>query len=76
MLEGTKFVQRFTVNLFDTLESNIAPAKDESIQIGHVKVEGHAGYQPVRQETWKWLVLAGLVVLLLEWYIYNRRVYV
>jgi hypothetical protein len=76
VLEGTKVVQRFTVNLFDTLESNIAPAKDESIQIGHVKVEGHAGYQPVRQETWKWLVLAGLAVLLLEWYIYNRRVYV
>ena len=28
------------------------------------------------RELWKWAVLAGLIVLLLEWYIYNRRVYV
>ncbi|HEY2761504.1 MAG TPA: hypothetical protein VGI75_12195, partial [Pirellulales bacterium] len=74
--DGSKLVERFTVNLFDPAESNIAPAKEQSIQIGHVTVEGHAGYQPVRQETWKWLLLGGLAVLLLEWYIYNRRVYV
>jgi hypothetical protein len=74
--EGSKVVERFTVNLFDPSESNIAPAKEQSIQIGHVTVAGHNGYQPVRQETWKWLLLGGLAVLLLEWYIYNRRVYV
>ncbi len=73
--EGSKLVERFTVNLFDPPESDIALAKEQSIQIGHVTVEGH-GYQPMRQETWKWLVLAGLAVLILEWYIYNRRVYV
>jgi von Willebrand factor type A domain/Aerotolerance regulator N-terminal len=74
--DGSKLIERFTVNLFDPSESNIAPAKEQSIQIGHVTVEGHAGYQPVRQETWKWLLLAGLAVLIFEWYIYNRRVYV
>ncbi|HZZ30226.1 MAG TPA: VWA domain-containing protein [Pirellulales bacterium] len=73
---GKKLVQRFTVNLFDPLESNLATAKDESIHIGHVTVVGQAGYEPVRQEIWKWLAVAGLAVLLLEWYIYNRRVYV
>jgi hypothetical protein len=64
------------VNLFDPLESDIPPAKEKSIQIGHVTIEGQSAWQPKRQETWKWLLLAGLAVLLLEWYIYNRRVYV
>jgi hypothetical protein len=74
--EGSKLVERFSVNLFDPLESNIPAAKEQSIQIGHVTVQGHSGYEPLRQETWKWLLVAGLAVLLLEWYIYNRRVYV
>jgi hypothetical protein len=30
---------------------------------------------PVRREAWKFLLLAALGVLILEWYIYNRRVY-
>ncbi|MCC7084145.1 MAG: BatA and WFA domain-containing protein [Pirellulales bacterium] len=74
--EGSKVIERFTVNLFDPLESSIRPAKDGSIQIGIETVQGTVGYEPVRRETWKWLLLAGLVVLLLEWYIYHRRVYV
>jgi von Willebrand factor type A domain/Aerotolerance regulator N-terminal len=73
---GSKIVERFTVNLFDPAESDIPPAKDKSIQIGSVTIAGQANYEPVRQETWKWLLLAGLVVLLVEWYIYNQRVYV
>jgi hypothetical protein len=72
--DGSKTVERFTVNLFDQLESSIRPAKDKTIQIGHVSVEGSTPYEAVRQETWKWLLLAGLAVLMLEWYIYNRRI--
>ncbi|HEY2827862.1 MAG TPA: VWA domain-containing protein, partial [Pirellulales bacterium] len=49
--QGSKPLQRFTVNLFDPSESNIAPAKEQSIQIGHVTVAGQIAYQPVRQET-------------------------
>jgi hypothetical protein len=29
----------------------------------------------VRQELWKWLLLGAIGVLIFEWYIYNRRVY-
>jgi hypothetical protein len=28
------------------------------------------------RELWKWGVAAALAFLLLEWYVYNRRVYV
>ena len=28
------------------------------------------------RETWKWIAAAALVLLLLEWYVYNRRIFV
>ncbi len=74
VLEQNRVAQRFTVNLFDPAESDIRPATENSIQIGHVSVAGQAGYEPVRREFWKWLALGALVVLLLEWYTYIRRI--
>ena len=65
--------RRFAVNLFDAAESNLEPR--ESIQIGAVKVQaGQVRKEP--RELWRWLVLVGLVVLVVEWWVYNRRVQV
>ena len=74
VLEDGQVTQRFAVNLFDSAESNVA-ARADTIQIGYVDVQGEAAWEPARQETWKLLLAAALVVLLVEWYIYNRRVY-
>jgi hypothetical protein len=38
-------------------------------------VQGESIREPARREAWKLLLLLGLGVLLFEWYIYNRRVY-
>ncbi len=72
--DGTT-LQPFVVNLFHAAESNIRPEKNPIIKIGYVEVEGQSGWETTRREIWKWLLGLGLVVLLLEWYIYNRRVY-
>ena len=81
---GEQVIQRFAVNLFDRAESNIRVVKSQDggdtiraadIQIGHVEVAASAERTPARRETWKTLLLAALFVLVLEWYIYNRRVY-
>lgn len=65
--------RKFAVNLFDANESNIEPRP--SVKIGEVEVQaGPARKQP--RELWRWVVLAALVFLLLEWWIYNRRVQV
>jgi len=61
------------VNLFDTRESNLTPA--EQIEIGHEEVQAKQGEQAARQELWKWLLLGAIGVLIFEWYVYNRRVY-
>jgi hypothetical protein len=63
----------FAVNLLDPEESNIEPRT--AIHIGPRAVEGTRERSQPR-ELWKWFVLAALALLLTEWYIYNRRVYV
>jgi hypothetical protein len=63
----------FAINLLDSDESNIEPRT--SIHVGaELVAAGQERRQP--RELWKWLVLAALALLLMEWYIYNRRVYV
>jgi hypothetical protein len=66
--------QQFTVNLFDSRESDLTPRAD--IELGYRQVAATAGLQPTRKELWKWILLLALLVLVAEWYIYNRRVYV
>lgn len=71
---GGKTIQQFVVNLFDSAESDIRPR--EKLDIGPMTVAAQAsGWSPARREAWKWILLVGLGVLLVEWYIYNRRVY-
>jgi hypothetical protein len=65
--------QRFAVNLFDSRESNLVP--NPNIEIGYETVTAQSGMTPTRQELWRWLMLLGVCVLLFEWYVYNRRVY-
>lgn len=66
---------RVAINLFDEVESNIAPVSELQID-EHVKVAATTrGVERTRREAWKVLVGLALVVLVIEWYIYNRRVY-
>jgi hypothetical protein len=62
----------FAVNLCDPRESMIEPR--DSLRVGEETVT--AQQQPIlrRRELWPWLVLAGLGVLLLEWFFYLRRI--
>ncbi len=65
--------QRFAVNLLDARESNIQPRS--KFQLGEDTVaSGEQRSQP--RDLWKYAALAALGLLLIEWYIYNRRVYV
>ena len=65
--------QQFAVNLFDTVESDIRPNGD--LVTTKEAIEGQETVLPARVELWKYLLMASLIILMLEWYIYNRRVY-
>lgn len=68
-----QLLQMFTVNLFSEQESNILPAAE--VQIGAQNVVANIEQKDiVRIEYWRWLLALALVILSVEWYLYNRRV--
>jgi hypothetical protein len=68
--------QSFAVNLFDERETDIRPRAENSIKIGFSEVAGQAASQPARRELWRPLLLVACCLLVGEWYIYHRRVYI
>jgi len=78
----------FAVNLFDARESDLAPrglipegapvslAESYKIKIGYSPVTGTPRPPVVKKDIWWYFALLVLGVLLVEWYIYNRRVYI
>jgi hypothetical protein len=77
--------ERFAVNLFDRQESDVRlrPSQDaegntlrpDDIRIGNVDVAASVGRTPMRKEAWKIVLACALLVLVIEWYVYNRRIY-
>ena len=68
--------QSFAVNLFDTSESDIGPQPEAELQLGGGVVAADADEQLGTQEFWMWLALAATLLLLIEWYVYHRRLQV
>ncbi len=78
----------FVVNQFDFRESDIAPrglvpdgtpaekADSYKIKIGYSPVAGVKQLRPSPKDWWVVFAVMALGLLLGEWYIYNRRVYV
>ena len=85
---GGSGVLPFVVNQFDQRESDIAPrglvpegtppekADSYKIKIGYNPVAGTKALRASNKDWWMPFAVSALVVLLLEWYVYNRRVYV
>ncbi len=63
------------VNLLDAAESNIdaRPALDLATET--VAAQGRDETQAVRN-LWPWLLLAALGIIMLEWFVYNRKVHI
>ncbi|MEZ6091236.1 MAG: BatA and WFA domain-containing protein [Pirellulaceae bacterium] len=73
VFDDDRLLQMFTVNLFDARESSIPTA--ESVELGYESAETIAGEENRRSEAWRWLLLAALGLLIVEWVAYNRRVW-
>jgi hypothetical protein len=72
---GEKLIarQRFAVNLFSKEESTIAPQTELKIQQTSGLQQATAGERVGRQEFWRWLAAIALVVLVIEWLVYQRN---
>ncbi len=65
--------EQFAVNLLDANESNLLPQTSAPAGIGQTLI-GTGGQS--RLELWWWLIaVGGLPLLLIEWWVYTRRVH-
>jgi hypothetical protein len=64
----------FAVNLFAPNESDISP--QTSITLGKNVIAPAAREEVGQREFWPWVALAALLILLIEWYVYQRRLQV
>jgi hypothetical protein len=64
----------FTVNLMDRQESDLAVR--ENLGLGLEEIQATASTQVARKEWWVWIVFTCLVVITIEWLIYNKRVFI
>ncbi|MFQ5591288.1 MAG: VWA domain-containing protein [Phycisphaerae bacterium] len=74
VVPGLPGKDRFAVNLYNPGESRVAPAA--SFVLGATQVSAQAGEALVNAPAWRYFLLAALLLLLLEWIVYNRRVLV
>ncbi|MFT7642341.1 MAG: hypothetical protein ACI9G1_004098, partial [Pirellulaceae bacterium] len=65
--------QYFAINIFDSRESDIRAA--EKVDLGYEEIEGSSVEEPGKKDIWKWIIGLAIIVLVFEWYVYNRRVY-
>ncbi|NTV62666.1 MAG: VWA domain-containing protein [Oscillochloris sp.] len=63
---------RYAVN-FDPQESQIAPQRELSVPQTSGALSTSTRTRDGRQEFWRWLALAALIVLLAEWLVYQRN---
>ena len=66
-------IETFCVNLFSTRESNLAT--EATVKMGYEKVTASGMTVQARQETWRWILLIGLAMLVMDWIVFNRRVF-
>jgi hypothetical protein len=64
--------EQLAVNLLDSNESNLVPATSAP---GGTAKEVSSGHAKTRRDLWRYLVMAGIVMLFVEWWVYTRRVH-
>jgi Ca-activated chloride channel homolog len=62
--------QSFAINLFNPAESDITPRE---VVIGGETVTGEPSEELGQREFWSLIALLALLVLLIEWYVYQRQ---
>ncbi|MFI4915875.1 MAG: VWA domain-containing protein [Phycisphaerales bacterium JB060] len=73
--DGTRSQRLFAVNLADSRASDITPMQELVIRAERVGATGTSeGRDRAPKPLWPWLIVAGLVIITLEWYVYNRKV--
>lgn len=68
-------MRTFAANLMDAAESDVG-SSDELALATQVVRASSAGRSVTDRKLWPWLLLGALGIVLLEWFVYNRKVHV
>jgi hypothetical protein len=75
VLEGGRVRRHVAANLLDPQESEIGTRP--KLAMGREEVAGQTDASAkLSRKLWPWLLLAALAVIMLEWFVYNRKVHV
>ncbi len=74
MVEGDTVSRALAVNLLDLNETDIRPRDALPFATGDIAAAASGSAEAPRR-LWPWLLVFALAVMLVEWYIYNRKVY-
>lgn len=72
---GTGASREYAVNLLDPAESDIRAAEEIKVATEVATAKPGDTGRAVRS-IWPWMILAALLVVMLEWFVYNRKVHV
>ena len=72
--DGSRVRRRFTANLLNPDESDTRAAPDVQIATRAVGVASEEDRARQPRRLWPWLLLAALAIMMIEWWIYNRKV--
>lgn len=75
VVDGTRISRFFAANMASSSESDVRTAKRMVLASQTVAAEQQEARREVRR-LWPWLILASLCIIMFEWFIYNRKVYV
>lgn len=70
--DAAKTTDVFAVNTLSANESNIRPL--ENLRLAQRQIDTASGEVKINQPLWPHLIAAALVILMFEWWVYNRRV--
>jgi hypothetical protein len=73
--DGGKVRRPFAANLMDGFETNVAAAEQIALA-GAVVSSDPTTTSPIDRKLWPYLILAALGVLMIEWFVYNKKVHV
>lgn len=73
--ESGRASRLFAVNMLDPKESDVAAAEELPLASRITEATAHGRARSLR-EHWPWLLLVALAIMMLEWWIYNRKVHV
>ncbi|MBM4109062.1 MAG: VWA domain-containing protein [Phycisphaerae bacterium] len=70
----TPAARLFAANLLDSAESDVAASAE--LALATAAVGATTAQATLDRKLWPWLILAALGLLMIEWFVYNRKVHV